>query len=343
MEENVTLPFISVVIACRNEMGFIQDCIHSLIKQKYPNDRYEIRIYDGLSTDGTYEYIKNLSSTDINIISKKNEKLVQAAGWNLGFQESKAEYVVMMGAHTTVPEDFLMKNIEMHQEYDVPATGGLVVAKGSDSKSKAIAMAFNSSFGAGNAKYWFGGKEEYVETVAFGLYKREIINEVGYLDESIVRGQDWELNYRISKKYGKFLFSPIIKSYYSSRTSFKKLWKRQFAAGYWKIYIFKKHPDSILLRHIIPILFSFTFSILLLFALVANQFMPIVTFIIIYLIINLYFSLKKVLKEKKINYLPYISWAFSIIHFAYGFGALVGIVHLLIGKFNNMDKSVVSG
>ena len=48
-------PFVSVIIAARNEELNIRDCVNSILEQDYPADRFEILISDDHSEDRTRE------------------------------------------------------------------------------------------------------------------------------------------------------------------------------------------------------------------------------------------------------------------------------------------------
>ncbi|HPS73905.1 MAG TPA: glycosyltransferase [Bacteroidales bacterium] len=50
-----TFPFVSVIIAARNEEKNIRDCVNSILDQDYPADRFEILISDDHSEDRTSE------------------------------------------------------------------------------------------------------------------------------------------------------------------------------------------------------------------------------------------------------------------------------------------------
>ncbi len=322
---------ISVVIAMRNEEGMIESCLASFYKQTIPKDQYEIIVVDGSSTDQSIAVVEQFQQmhADLTITLLPNPNKIQSSGWNIGFAHSMSEFVVMMGSHTTVEEDFLEQNLAAHQTFDIACTGGLVKAIGLNKKSRTIAYAFNSRFGSGNAKYWSGTEQEKVETVAFGMYKRAAIEEIGAIDESIIRGQDWEYNYRVTRRFGKLLFSPTIKSTYYSRTSFLKLWRRQYMAGFWKIYIIRKHPQSMLLRHFIPMLFAFVLIVSLLLALNGITVLPILTLVLLYLPASCW-SAFKVCKTKPDASFFYTEFAFLVIHAAYGIGGLVGVLKFLL-------------
>ena len=56
-----SLPFVSMIIPCRNEEKFIKKCLDSVVGQTYPKDRFEILVFDGMSEDRTREILKNYS------------------------------------------------------------------------------------------------------------------------------------------------------------------------------------------------------------------------------------------------------------------------------------------
>ena len=52
------LPFISIIIAARNEEKNIGECIQSIVNQTYPGNKFEIIITDDHSTDNTVSIIR---------------------------------------------------------------------------------------------------------------------------------------------------------------------------------------------------------------------------------------------------------------------------------------------
>ena len=57
-EGDAELPFVSILVAARNEEKNITKCLESLVRQQYPYDKYEIVIINDRSTDGTLTIIK---------------------------------------------------------------------------------------------------------------------------------------------------------------------------------------------------------------------------------------------------------------------------------------------
>jgi len=343
MTSNNKPPFVSVVIALKDEKGYIEKVLESLLKQTYPVENYEILIYDGQSTDGTREYLLQMAKKHPQIKVYDNPKIVAAAGWNEGFRQAKGKYVVMMGGHTFVASDFIEKNVELLENSQAPCAGGSVTAIGQDTKSQAIALAFNHPFGVGDARYRYAKKQCYVETINYGMYRKEVVDVIGPINEEIKRGEDWEYNYRIVRKFGKMIYSPAVKSYYFARSNFRKLWKRQYDAGKYKLEILRKYPGSILFRHIVPFVFAFLVIILPVLTVLGLPSIYLIAFWAIYLLTNVIFSAWISIKKGLRNFF-FLIWAFFVMQFAYGFGFMVGlgnfVLNFLSGK-HNLEKNSV--
>ena len=52
--------FFSIIIPVLNQVQYIEECLFSILKQKYKN--YEIIIIDGKSNDGTLNKIKKIKN-----------------------------------------------------------------------------------------------------------------------------------------------------------------------------------------------------------------------------------------------------------------------------------------
>lgn len=329
MTNSETTPFVTIVIALKNEMGYIDQCLDSLLRQSYSKDAYEILVYDGNSDDGSADVLAEYAEKYPQMRVFPNPEEVGAAGWNKGFAIARGKYVVMMGAHTYVDDDFLAKNVQLLENNpEVPCSGGRVISLGQDTKSKAIALAFNHPFGAGNAKYRYAREPCLVETVNYGTYRKSVVDEVGPINEGIKRGEDWEYNYRIVSRYGKMLFSPDIVAFYFSRSTFKQLWRRQYDAGYHKVEIICDYPGSMLFRHVVPALFSAAVILAPIIALLLSTLWPLVLIYGIYLGFNLGVSAVLSLKNG-LRYFPHLILAFFVTQFAYGLGFIANLRRVL--------------
>jgi cellulose synthase/poly-beta-1,6-N-acetylglucosamine synthase-like glycosyltransferase len=94
-----------------------------------------------------------------------------------------------------------------------------------------------------------------VDTVAFGAYRKEVLDEIGWFDEALVRNQDDELNYRLLHSGWRIWFDPRIRSSYHVRSTYDKLLKQYHQYGYWKVFVNRKHGTITTWRQTIPAIF----------------------------------------------------------------------------------------
>lgn len=331
----ITCPFITVIIVVRNEKKHIKKCFQSLLAQDYPHDRYEIIIVDGESDDGTIDIINNyweeylsthkgLANTTLKVLH--NPKHILAAGWNIGIKFSNGEYVVRIDAHAFVDSDFLRKNIEvMLRIGNVECVGGPLNTLSETGKGEIIKEALSSPFGVGGAKFRYVKTAGYVDTIAYGLYRRNVFETVGYFNENLVRTQDNDLHRRMRDLGLKFYLDPEIHSYYYARNTTKELCRQQFLNGKWTMINFRSRPGNMSIRHFVPFLFDISIIVALILVLLDWRFSVIAPGLLaMHFICGTYFGVKRSNSADHRIKLPFI---FLIIHLCYGFGSICGIFH----------------
>lgn len=82
---------VSVVVPVRNEEGYIEECLSSLVNQDYPQDSYEILVVDGRSEDRTRNMVRELMQTHKNIRLIDNPEINVSAGKRIGFKEARGD------------------------------------------------------------------------------------------------------------------------------------------------------------------------------------------------------------------------------------------------------------
>ena len=125
-------------------------------------------------------------------------------------------------------------------------------AEGTNAFEKSVAAAMTSKFGVGNAPFHVGGKSGEVDTVYLGTFRKSALERVGYFDESFIRAQDWEMNYRIRKTGGKIWFNPDLVVSYRPRKNLLQLAKQYFEYGQWRKQVTKTYPETVSMRYLAP-------------------------------------------------------------------------------------------
>jgi len=70
------LPFVSIVVPCRNEEKYIGKCLDSLIYNDYPKNLIEIFVIDGMSEDSTKGIVEKYIEKYPFSFGNDNEKVV---------------------------------------------------------------------------------------------------------------------------------------------------------------------------------------------------------------------------------------------------------------------------
>lgn len=326
---------VSIIIPCKNEEQYIEKCITSLLQNTYPQELITIYVCDGLSTDKTVEIVKEISSKNSSVHLLNNTKQTTPFALNLGLRKSEADIKIILGAHAEADANFISENVKTFEiDNKIGCAGGVIENVYENNTSKTIGLAMSSSFGVGNAHFRTGAKDGYVDTVAFGAYKKEVFETIGYFDESLTRNQDDEFNYRLIKNDFKIYLNKKIKSKYYVRGSFNKLFRQYYQYGYWKVFVGKKHKTVTSLRQLIPlffVLFLITGAISSLFH--SYLFYTFLAGVGIYFIAAFIAAFS--LKSNPIK----IVFSFLILHISYGFGYLMGILDFLILNKNPTKKS----
>jgi succinoglycan biosynthesis protein ExoA len=317
---------VSVLIAVRNEAHHLAMTLQELREQISTDVSMEVLVIDGMSTDETVEIAKSYIHKLPNLRVLQNPKVLSAAGWNIGLINAKAPVVMLLSGHAKLPKSYFQRLLpQLHPER--AGAGGVAVPVGVDARSSLIAAAFTSPLGNGGASFMQAKEPSFVETIAFGCYWRSILQVLGGFDETIVRGQDWDLNLRLRKASQTLWLDPSLRIEYATRNDYRALWKRQFLAGYWKPYIHWKNTAPFLLRHWIPSLFAAVIVSLVLLGLAWHAaWIACAALVGLHMLASAWSSRR--LGFKLVERVQFW-WATWIIHFAYGVGFWGGVVKCL--------------
>ncbi len=99
-------PFISIVIAARNEADYIGLCLHSLKQQTYPSDRFEILVVDDDSTDNTSQIVASMCLDNLRLLPVNNsfpEMAAKKRPMSVGIHRARGKWILTTDADCTVP------------------------------------------------------------------------------------------------------------------------------------------------------------------------------------------------------------------------------------------------
>lgn len=143
---NGRLPFISVIVAARNEEENIGECIESLKRISYNKEYYEIILVNDSSSDRTQEIMHGLTKDFnefiiLNTSDAADSKLTgKTKALAYGISHSRGELIMMTDADCTVKESWLTDTASYYSEGTGMVCGFTLIdcSKGLFSKLQAL-------------------------------------------------------------------------------------------------------------------------------------------------------------------------------------------------------------
>jgi succinoglycan biosynthesis protein ExoA len=318
-------PLVTIILPVRNEAQYIARCLAAIVAQDYPRDSIEILLVDGMSHDRTREIVAELAQRDPRVKRLDNPQRIVPTALNSGIRAARGALIIRVDGHAVMAPDYVRQCVKVAAQVEADCVGGAIRTLGETRMARGIALAQSSPFGVGGAAFRYTTKAQYVDTLAFGAYRREVFERVGLFDEALVRNQDDEFNFRLIRAGGKIWLDPSIRSTYFSRSTLRALWKQYFQYGYWKVRVIQKHGRPASWRHLVPALFVMGLCVTSLMSLFLFSWAPLLLILIPYLG-ALMLATIEISQRLGWSFAPVLPFAFVVLHLAYGIGFLWGIL-----------------
>ena len=209
------LPFVSVLVAARNEENYISSCLESLLNQEYPSDRYEVVVVNDRSTDKTPDIIRGYKEKHeiikcVNVDLNSSGLTGKQNALNEGLKFCAGEIILNTDADCIVEPLWIRRTVS----HFTPEVG--------------LSMGFSTTYRPDSATSHFAGLFADLQTLdmlflmdaaagAIGMkvptsglggnlaYRKTILNDIDYLgmgytvteDAALIRGiakdTDWQI------------------------------------------------------------------------------------------------------------------------------------------------------
>ncbi|MFQ5706810.1 MAG: glycosyltransferase family 2 protein [bacterium] len=324
-------PFITVVVPIRNEEKHIDQCLESIAQQDYGLENFEVLVVDGLSDDGTRAIVEKYVQAYPNFFLVDNRERYVPFAMNLAIRRAKGEIIARMDGHAAMEPDYLTQTVRALRQTGAECVGGQIASINQTRVGQAIALAMSSTFGVGNSRFRTAGADGYVDSLAFGVYHRDIFSQIGLFDEFMIRCQDDEFNFRLRDFGGKVYLTSKMRCKYYPRSSIKKLWKQYFGYGFFKVRLLQKYPRLMQLRQFVPFLFvsGFLGSLILLAGF--GLLWPFLLLTMTYLSGCALFTFK-LCSKNGFQFALLLPVIFATLHFSYGTGFFWGLIKFSLVK-----------
>jgi glycosyltransferase involved in cell wall biosynthesis len=324
-------PRVSVIVPCYNEQSTIRLLLEALLEQTYPRAEMEVIVADGLSTDGTRDAIaafqKDYPDLKVHIVDNPNRYI--PSGVNRAIQAAHGEIILRLDGHSRPYPNYVARCVSAHAEGRGDNVGGVwEIRPGSETWiAESIAIAAAHPLGVGDAHYRRAKQAAIVDTVPFGSFRRTLIEQVGYFDESLLTNEDYEFNARVRKWGGKVWLDPSIRSIYYARSTLLELIRQYWRYGFWKWRMLRLYPETLRWRQALPPLFVLSLIGLLLLSIfipLAGIFL--VAEILVYLFIMILAGFLAAYQQRKPYLILGLPLAIAMMHISWGSGFLWSMV-----------------
>ena len=243
-------PSVSVVMPVRDEASHLERAVSAVLDQPYPGT-LDLVLAVAPSDDATEEVAEALAATDERVSLVDNPAGGTAAGLNAAIAASTGDVVVRVDGHAVLSEGYVRRAVETLERTGADNVGGVQRAVGATPMQRAVAAAMSSRFGVGDARFHYGGEPGPVDTVYLGVFRRSALERVGGFDETLVRNQDYELNWRLRDTGGTVWFDPELSVDYHPRATLGALASQYHQYGQWKRVVVARDARSLRWRQLV--------------------------------------------------------------------------------------------
>lgn len=275
------LPTVSIIIPTKNAGALLKDCLNHIQELDYPQDKIEVLIADGLSTDETVSIAKRFGAKVV-----PNPKQTVGPGRNVAFEVAKGELVAFTDADCLVDAGWIKNALAHFADATIGGVGGpTFVPPQQSSFAEAVRYLFRLAvFWAGSVHTEHQGKEKRVKHIpgCNMIFRRDVLAKVMPIDESLLTGEDLELSRCILQQGYSLLFAPDVWVWHHKRTTPKGFFRQMYRFAIGRLQVGKRarswlHPmhllcgvaiplflgTAVLIGFIKPALFFFAFGLIL--------------------------------------------------------------------------------
>ncbi|SHH00357.1 glycosyltransferase family 2 protein [Tepidibacter thalassicus] len=226
---------VSIIIVTFNNLKYTRECINSIFeKTAYPN--YEIIIVDNNSSDETPIYLKEIEKKYSNVTVILNEENYGfAKGNNIGIKKAKGDYIILLNNDTVVTRGWisgLIKHLE--RENNLGLVGPVTNYARNEARINVVYKnikdmdRFAEMYTFINLNKLYKGINMLVMFCV--AMKKELFDEIGYLDENFKFGmfEDDDFSYRVKKAGYEIACAKDVFIHHYGSISFKNLGSKRF-------------------------------------------------------------------------------------------------------------------
>jgi len=187
-------PLVSVIMPAYNSAEYIKAAIESVLIQNYTN--FELVIINDGSTDNTDKIVHGFKDGKIRYLWQKNRGL--AATHNTGIRQSRGEFITKLDADDKMTPDFIARHLQefaKHPEADLVYCDDCLI----DESDKSIRIIKRPEYSDRKLLIRDLFRCGYPIVPFRTCIRRSVFNKIGFFDENLPIGEDYDMMRRFIK------------------------------------------------------------------------------------------------------------------------------------------------
>ncbi|MBU3957701.1 MAG: glycosyltransferase [Nanoarchaeota archaeon] len=233
---------VSVIIPCYNAESAILRTLEALDNQTAKG--FEVILADDGSQDRTVSIAKSFKPRNFKLIVIPGKHAGPAAQRNRGAEKAKGG-ILLFTDSDCVPDGNWVE--EMAKPFSDKNIVGVSGAYKTLNKNKLIARFEGYEIARRHERM---AKQKYINFIgSFSAgYRKAVFKKFGGFSSEFKRAdaEDPELSFKIAKAGCKMVFNPNAIVAHPHVASLKKFWNQKFSRGYWRVLLYKKHPEKMM-------------------------------------------------------------------------------------------------
>lgn len=249
-------PRYSIIIPVYNRPDEVDELLDSLTRQTVAKNLFEVVVVEDGSAKPCREVAdKYAGSLNLHYFAKPNSG--PGPSRNYGVERASGDYVIILDSDVILPEGYLAAVGNELEAHPCEAFGGPDRAgEGFTQVQKAISYAMTSFFTTGGIRGGSAKKMDRFYPRSFNMgVRRDVYNQLDGFSHMRF-GEDIDFSYRIFEHGFKARLFPTAWVWHKRRTDFDKFFKQVFNSGIARINLEKRHPGTMKLVHMLPMIFT---------------------------------------------------------------------------------------
>lgn len=253
----------SMIIPVYNRPDEMAEMMASLDAQQDRNFEVVV-VEDGSSVPCKGEVEKYAGSLDLAYYSKPNTGRSDTR--NYGMARATGDYFLFFDSDCILPPEYMTELNRSLEKNHLDCFGGPDRALPTfTSMQKAVNFAMTSFLTTGGIRGSGKVRMEKFHPRSFNMgFSRQVYEKVGGFADMF--GEDIDLSIRIREAGFSMGLLPSVSVYHKRRVNLKKFFRQVYNFGQARIFLYRLHPGSLKLVHVLPALFVIGEALLLLLA-----------------------------------------------------------------------------